>query len=142
MCVDVSAVNKFPFFWCRFRQSTTSSAVDGATPSSDAENLHFVAQLVITFIYLAESLCFNNTNRFCRRHAIQISKALGVAELILHDEKYRVVVQNTPDLINRILALLDAVQTSGAFVDIGSGSNLRFRCCAKIVVSVFNHNHD
>eukprot|EP01132_Coremiostelium_polycephalum_P007664 gene7664-9429_t len=40
-----------------------------------------------------------------------INKSLGVAELILHDEKYRVVVKETPNLINRILTLLDTLNT-------------------------------
>ncbi|GAM25725.1 hypothetical protein SAMD00019534_089000 [Acytostelium subglobosum LB1] len=41
-----------------------------------------------------------------------INKSLGVAELILHDEKYKVVVKETPNLIYRILTLLDTLSTS------------------------------
>lgn len=40
-----------------------------------------------------------------------INKALNVAELILHDEKYRLIVKETPNLINRILSLLDSLKT-------------------------------
>eukprot|EP01125_Pyxidicula_operculata_P017207 TRINITY_DN6019_c0_g1_i1.p1 TRINITY_DN6019_c0_g1~~TRINITY_DN6019_c0_g1_i1.p1 ORF type:complete len:2125 (-),score=364.81 TRINITY_DN6019_c0_g1_i1:23-6397(-) len=40
-----------------------------------------------------------------------INKALGVAELILHDEKYIVIVKETPNLLNRILSLLDSLKT-------------------------------
>jgi hypothetical protein len=71
------------------RQSTSGAVTELPATSRNAaitSNLGFVAQL--------------------------INKALGVAELILRDEKYRVVVKDTPDLINRILSLLDAVQTS------------------------------
>ncbi|KAK9728054.1 hypothetical protein K7432_001370 [Basidiobolus ranarum] len=41
-----------------------------------------------------------------------INKALNVAELILKEEKYRQVVANTPDLINRILLLLERLNTT------------------------------
>eukprot|EP01124_Arcella_intermedia_P001800 TRINITY_DN10986_c0_g1_i1.p1 TRINITY_DN10986_c0_g1~~TRINITY_DN10986_c0_g1_i1.p1 ORF type:complete len:2185 (-),score=538.10 TRINITY_DN10986_c0_g1_i1:11-6337(-) len=40
-----------------------------------------------------------------------INKALGVAELILHDDKYIVIVKETPNLMNRILCLLDSLKT-------------------------------
>ena len=40
-----------------------------------------------------------------------LNKALNVAELILHDEKYRLIVKETPNLINRILSLLDNLKT-------------------------------
>lgn len=43
-----------------------------------------------------------------------VNKALNVAELILKDEKYRNVVANTPNLINRILLLLEKLDTTEA----------------------------
>lgn len=43
-----------------------------------------------------------------------VNKALNIAEVILKDEKYRLVVANTPDLINRILLLLEKVDSNEA----------------------------
>lgn len=41
-----------------------------------------------------------------------VNRALNVAELILKDEKYRRVVASTPELINRVLALLEKLNTT------------------------------
>ena len=43
-----------------------------------------------------------------------INKALNVAQLILRDEKYRTIVAKTPNLINRLLCLLERLDTSEA----------------------------
>ena len=43
---------------------------------------------------------------------VLINKALNVAELILKDEKYRRVVAGTPELISKVLALLEKLSTT------------------------------
>ncbi|CAG8450051.1 14010_t:CDS:10 [Funneliformis caledonium] len=48
------------------------------------------------------------------RVADLVNKALNVAELILKDEKYRQLVANTPNLICRILLLLEKLNTTEA----------------------------
>ena len=44
--------------------------------------------------------------------AALVNKALNVAELILKDEKYRRVVASTPNLINKVLALLEQLDST------------------------------
>ena len=89
---------------CFARDSQTSSAESGAQPSAAA------ARAVVS---RAKSAVSSSTSAANLDFVAQlINKALSVAELILRDDKYRVVVKDTPDLINRILSLLNAVQTA------------------------------
>jgi hypothetical protein len=69
------------------------------------------SQILLSLLDVVEKEAEKGPNSQESLIADLINKALSVAELILRDEKYRLIVKETPNLINRIVSLLDSLST-------------------------------
>lgn len=69
------------------------------------------SQILLSLLDVVEKEAEKGPNSQENLIADLINKALSVAELILRDEKYRLIVKETPNLINRIVSLLDSLST-------------------------------
>jgi len=72
------------------------------------------SQILLNLLDLVEKEAEKSSNTDSHENIIieLVNKALNVAELILHDEKYRLIVKETPNLLKRILSLLDTLKTA------------------------------